>query len=498
MEEFSFMASLSHELRNSLNGIVGYSQLLSQTELDSTQKKYLSSLSSCCLQIVSIVNDVLDFSRLTSGKLKVNKGIFSIGELEQQVKTILGIQAKNKKQKLRFVYGENIPEYIVGDKQKIIQVLVNLVSNAIKFTPSGGRILISFGIRGETSLEISVEDNGVGISLENQRKLFVPFFQVNGDKGGSGLGLVICKKLVELMEGDIRVESDESGSTFIFKVNFEDIQKYKNALGNKETLKGKYVLLATRDEDERLTIQEYLFELGINPIMCFSERELVKILEKGKYPFLCHILDSEMIRTGTTGQGPGPQSLPDNILCLVEKGGKSVYKQGVEDILIKPVNQLKLIDVLLRLARSGEVEELGGEVEIPAGPPPTPDSLKILIAEDESYNTEILTKMLAGMKFENVVSAADGEETLKMVDKFQPDILLLDLKMPKLTGIEVAKILKEKGVKIKIAVITASISESDKNLCREYGVSYFLLKPLNMNQFRVMMAKLVKGSGRKG
>ena len=497
-----FIASMSHELRNSLNGVVGYSQLLSSTNLDPIQKNYAKSLSICCVQLVSIVNDVLDFSKLSSGTAKLNSTVFSLKELELSLNSVVSEQIKSKRQQFRFIIDPKQPEYIVTDKQKLLQVLINLVSNSNKFTPKEGRIVVSVDStlkETQNTLTFSIEDTGIGISPENQKKLFEPFFQVDNSKG-SGLGLAISKKLVELLGGEIKVESDEQGSSFTFTIPYDSADSYKEQLeksGN--LLRKKYVLVADTDIEERLVLEELLSELGAKPVICSSSREISHLIKKKRYKFACCLIEKVLLE-----KTPDLENSSENIICLLAPGD-TFGKTRFEYKIIKPVDRMKLLSSitpilsLIQIDTPTSPKQSSASTKVPKTSVPknvrdsSPAGTKVLIVEDLDYNLDMMVKMLKNMNYTNITTCEDGEQAIKHLDaqsEKSVDIVLLDLKIPKVSGIEIVNHVKAKKYTCKIVVITASVSESDKKECIEAGVSYFLIKPVSMSQLKNVLKGL--------
>jgi signal transduction histidine kinase len=212
------LSSLSHGLRTPLNGIISYNQLLLQTEVTELQQSYLHSMNTCCLELMELLNDILDYSRLCMGKISVNIEKFNIQSVIDVVKGTLNSILSDKKQTCRYVVSRNLPKYIVSDKKKIVQILINVISNASKFSGMGGYIAIHISPKTHDTLEFTVHDNGIGISDKNQEMIFDAFYQMT-DKKGFGLGLTISKQLVDLLGGEIRVSSREGcGSTISFTI----------------------------------------------------------------------------------------------------------------------------------------------------------------------------------------------------------------------------------------------------------------------------------------
>lgn len=519
-----FLSNLSHNLRNPLQGIVGYSQLLQQSKLDNNQKTYLNSISSCCLQLISLVNDILDFSKLSSGKIHINNECFSIKEIVDSVSSAISQKIKEKSQKLKFVIDKNLPECIISDSQKIIQILINLVSNANKFTEKEGRIIVSVDQVNYGVLEFRVEDNGMGISSEDQDKLFNPFFQVQESliKDGSGLGLVICKKLVELLGGEIKVQSEkDKGSVFIFTIKYESYEDYKKYIDNNAViLKGKHILVVDTDVDTRVSIGDILFECDIIPVICSSSKEAIKIINKKRYPLSACLISIANTDTPGTILARQIKSVEGVDLPLLALSSTDIVFNSTDfdQTIPKPVNKIKLIDTLFRIINKNDVSCFQLNETLPLSPVNQLRSLspistasrsrsysdpaeihvgvRILVAEDVSYNLDMIVKMLNSMNYKNIDTATDGKIALEKLNSSIYDILLLDLKMPIVDGLGIAKHVKETlKNKPKIAVLTGSILENDREKCKELDIKYFLLKPINMSHLKSIMNKLINGSG---
>lgn len=495
-----FLTNLSHEIRTPLNGIVGYTQLLSQTKLDQTQQLYLNSMSHCCIQLVELVNDVLDFSKLTTGKAQINNECFSINEITSEVNSTLLYRLKEKKQTISFIISQDIPKYIISDKHKLIQIVINLVSNSNKFTNIGGRIIVSFSKKNEAQIECSVEDDGIGISLSNQKKLFQPFVQVEESltKNGSGLGLVICKKLVELLGGYIKVESDKNcGSIFSFFFNFQPYENYQNFIEkNGELLKDKYILIVDDNVDNRLFLSEILFEYKSIPIICSSGKEALRMVSAKRYPFSLFLVDICMPEiSGIELTKQIKQIHPELPVIAISSIDQPFDRLNFEYVLQKPINKTKLLDIMLKTLNKNNINQY--ELN-PVDKKENKKNSRILIAEDISYNSDMLCKMLNSMGFLDIDIASDGKEAIEMIEKqfikeYFYDILILDLKMPNIDGFGVASYIKEKNYEYpKITVVTASVSDIDKERCKNLGIKYFLLKPFNMTHLKSIINKMLE------
>jgi CheY-like chemotaxis protein len=495
MNKDYLLSALSHQIRTPLNGIIGYSQLLSQTRLDKNQAGYANSINSCCLQLISLINDIMDFSKLANGKGVVKNECFSLPEIEEEVLYTLGGQLKSKRQKLYFILDKNIPEFIISDKQKIIQILINLVSNANKFSKNDSRVIVNVTNTTENLLQFTVEDNGIGIKPEDQKKLFSPFVQIETalSSTGSGLGLSICKKLVELLGGSISVHSSEgNGSVFTFTIKYNSYDEFeKYVQKNSVLLKDKIILIIDDNLDSRITISETLFDFGMRPIAASSSLEALKMISSKRYNFSTVLLSLSMTDTGGAELSRQIKELDPEIKIVAIGEG---YNHHFERVIYKPINTVKLIDTLYKLETKHDISNFQLNDVQPIER--SNKTVEILICEDVSYNLEMLVKMLDTMGYKNVDVSRDGEEAVACLSKKHYDILLLDLKIPKINGLGVAEYCKAKGLKTRIAVLTASVSDKDIEKCKEFDIKYFLLKPYGMNNLKIMMNKLINGTNK--
>lgn len=290
-----FLANISHEIRTPANGIIGYGQLLMQTELTPTQRGYLQSQNQCCIQLMQIINDVLDFSKLSSGKMTITTECFSVKEIVETIRKTIGQKISEKRQKLFFNIDDTVPEFIILDKQKLIQILINLISNAYKFTDINGEIAVNFSADKNATIQISVEDNGIGISDLDQCRLFCAFEQIKSSvcKTGTGLGLAICDKLTQLLGGNIYVKSSvNNGSTFTIKIPYRAYEEYEKVMErDAKLLKNKMVLVVDDNADNRILLSELLFEWEMRPIICASALEALRMVLGNRYKFALGLID---------------------------------------------------------------------------------------------------------------------------------------------------------------------------------------------------------------
>jgi signal transduction histidine kinase/DNA-binding response OmpR family regulator len=507
-----FLANMSHEIRTPLNGIIGYNQLLSHTNLDETQLNYLSNITQCSIQLMQIINDIIDFSKLASGNMSVTKECFILSELLNNIHGMIKTRLNNKKHVCEFIIDDDVPIHIVCDRQKLTQVIINLLSNSINYTHNSGYIKVYIENNNDNTITISVTDNGIGISEQEQCKLFNSFVQIENSltKTGTGLGLAISKRLVELLNGTINVNSKVGiGSTFYFTCEHYPLDDFEKLLNQDEhLLKDKYVLVVDDLQENRIFISEMLFDWNMIPIVCPSAIEALQLIRGNRYNFLVGLIDICM--DGMNGIELSKKLKDDNILFpLVALSSVSEYinYSNFDYKLDKPFDKLHLLGVLHKIVSENKKNStfLGDPNSIsPKNSPPKTFSnnlfknINILIAEDISYNRTMLYNMLKLLGYTKISLSVDGQDAIEHLDiaykNNNPyDIILLDLRMPNVDGYEVIEHIKNKGHSLpKIVTVTASVLEEDRNRCRKLGIEYFINKPIQLNQLKNVLIKIIQ------
>lgn len=501
-EKDLFLANMSHEIRTPLNGVIGYNQLLLQTELSKTQKEYLSSMNHCSLQLIQIINDILDFGKLSSGKMNIHNECFPLKEVQDIITDAMKQRLAEKKQKCIFNITDVSNDFIILDKQKLIQILINLIYNANKFSDIGTHITVTF-ILEEDNLIIIVKDNGIGIKEENINKVFKPFEQVanNNSTNGTGLGLAICKKLTKLLGGNITLESEfGKGSTFIVTVKYKKQEFFEVSMKRDSILlSGKSVLVVDDNIDNRIVLTEMLFEWNMRPVVCASALEALRMVLSERYSFDIGLIDICM--PGISGSELAKQIKEEQpLLPLIALSSidSFVNTNEFEQKLDKPINRIQLFNNIHHIISKKECPSayIGKEKCSPSNKMNCgvfDKKLRVLITEDIIYNRNLLLNILEKIGYKNVDIAENGKIAIDMIEKSHLEndpykILLLDLRMPIMDGYEVINKHKSKGWELPhIIVVTACILEEDRDKCKDLGVEYFINKPIEMKQLKEIM-----------
>jgi len=511
-----FLAKMSHELKTLLNGIIGMAELLNDTILTSKQTEYMNTINQCSNQLLAIINDILDFTKMRTGKLKLKPEPFNVRECIEEALDVVVLKATKKGLQL---YQDppkiNTVSYIIADKARLRQIIINLLENAIKYTDKGD-VVITYSEERNASdtLIFSVRDTGCGIPEDKHTSIFTAFNSDISHASGTGLGLAIVKNLVEIMGGNITVKSKvNKGSTFTFTIK-ADLSCSENSdspnssispksviMHDDNSLADKTVLIVDDKPFNRTIISRHVIKWYMNPVMCGSAMEAMTYIDNN-YTFDIALIDIHMPDTDGIQLAKQIKSVCPNLPIIalssllddplsLNDANTTIFTNAIS----KPIKSQKLYTMIMKILKPEYETKYTKELAFQPK-----KQLKILLVEDVKFNQDVIVGYLKKIGYYDITTAYSGPEALHILHSQEFNVIFMDISMVPMDGFEttseIIKLFPNKFARPLIIAMTAHTNDTIKEQCFKIGMSAYLSKPVEIRKLKTLLELIEKKNNR--